>query len=248
MSLLQKLATDDSIAVERDSLGNNGPLESGIYKAKVALAYIITADSGALGLVLHLKTDTNREIRQTLWMTSGTAKGGNNFYIDKQGNKQYLPGFLHANSLALLTVGKEINQLDTEVKVVKLYSKEAKAEVPTKVDVITELLDQEILVGLIKQKVNKTQKNDAGVYVPSGETREENEIDKLFRARDGMTTAEIRAEAEEASFLEAWKGKWTGVTKDRTKGTTGNGVAGAPGMAGISAAAPTAKPKESLFA
>jgi len=246
MSLLSNLSTDASIPDEKDYVGTSGPLESGLYAATIALAYLTKSAGGAMGLVLTLKTDAGRDIRQTLWMTSGTAKGGKNYY-EKDGQKHYLPGFNHANSLALLTVGKEISQLDTETKVVNVYSPEAKAEVPTKVEVLTDLLGKEILVGLIKQTVDKTQKNDAGFYMPTGETRDENEIDKLFRAKDRMTTAEIRAQAEEASFADTWVTKWAGKTKDRSKGAAA-GVAGIPKGAAMGGAIGTKKPTTSLFA
>ena len=239
MSLLATLSTDSEIANERDSIGSGSVLESGLYKASVALAYITKAASEAMGLVLHLKTDAGQEIRQTLWMTSGKAKGGKNFYVDKNGEKHYLPGFNHSNSLALLTVGKEISQLETEVKVVNVYSSDAKAEVPTKVDMIMDLLGQEILVGLLKQTVDKTQKNDAGEYIPTGETREENEIDKLFRAKDRMTTAEIRAQAEEATFASTWEKKWAGKVRNKAKGEAAAGTAGAPKAASAGAKKPT---------
>jgi hypothetical protein len=245
MSLLASLSTDASIADEKDSVGSTGALDSGLYKAKVALAYITKSTGGAMGLVLNLKTDANREIRQTLWMTSGTAKGGKNYYEDKNGDKQYLPGFLHANSLALLTVGKEIAALDTETKVVNVYSVEAKSEVPTKVEMLMDLIGQEVIVGLIKQTVDKTKKNDAGIYEATGETRDENEIDKLFRAKDRMTTAEIRAQAESASFIDTWDAKFTGTVKNKAKGAAG--TAGAPKAAGAPAAA-AKKPTTSLFA
>jgi hypothetical protein len=245
MSLLASLSTDASIADEKDSVGSAGALDSGLYKAKIALAYITKSAGGAMGLVLNLKTDANREIRQTLWMTSGTAKGGKNYYEDKSGDKQYLPGFLHANSLSLLTVGKEIAALDTETKVVNVYSVEAKSEVPTKVEMLMDLIGQEVIVGLIKQTVDKTKKNDAGIYEPTGETRDENEIDKLFRAKDRMTTAEIRAQAETASFIDTWDAKFTGTVKNKAKGAAG--TAGAPKAAGAPAAA-AKKPTTSLFA
>jgi hypothetical protein len=243
MSLLANLTTDDSIANEKDSVGSSGPLESGLYNCTVAMAYLTKAASGALGLVLTLKTDAGRDLRQTLWMTSGTAKGGKNYY-EKDGEKHYLPGFNHANSLALLTIGKEIAALETETKVVNVYSAEAKAEVPTKVEVLMDLLNQEIIAGVIKQTVDKTKKNDSGVYEATGETRDENDIDKLFRARDRMTTAEIRAQAESASFIDTWNSKWAGKTKDKSKGASG--TAGAPKAAGAPAAAK--KPTTSLFA
>lgn len=243
MSLLKNLTSDESIAGERDSVGNSGPVESGLYPSKITLAYVTKSEGGATGLVLNAKTESGRELRQTLWMTSGTAKGGNNYYTDKEGAKQYLPGYLAANSLTLLTIGKEIGTLDTETKVVNVYSKEAKAEVPTKVEMLVDLLGQDIIIGVIKQTVDKTVKNDAGVYVPNGETREENEIDKFFRARDRMTTAEIRGQAAEASFIDVWSDKHTGNTRNKAKGVSG--VAGAPKAAGV---AGTTKPKQSLFA
>ena len=243
MSLLANLVSDDSIANEKDSIGNGGPLDSGLYPFNVAMAHINKASSGALGLVLALKAQDNKEVRQTFWMTSGTAKGCKNYY-EKDGQKHYLPGFIAANALALLTVGKEISQLETETKVINLYSAEAKAEVPTKVEVVMDLLNQDIIAGIIKQTVDKTKKNETtGIYEATGETRDENEIDKFFRAKDRMTTAEIRAQAEEAVFIDSWNTKWAGKTRDRAKG---GAAAGTPGMP-KAAAAGTKKPTTSLF-
>lgn len=244
--MLANLATDDSIANERDSLGGGGVLNSGAYLSTISMAYLTTSQGGAMGMVLHLKTEEGREFRQTLWMTSGTAKGCKNYY-EKDGKKQYLPGFILANGLCLLTVGKEVAQMDTEDKVVNVYSPEAKAEVPTKVKVFMDLLGKDIYVGLIKQVVDKTAKNDAtGVYEPTGETREENDIDKLFRGKDKLTVAEIRAQATESVFFDQWVAKWEGKTKERAKGAAGNGVAGAPRVG--AAAAQNKKPSQSLFA
>lgn len=246
MSLLASLATDSTIAEEKDSVGGSGPLDSGIYKATVQTAYISKSAGGAMGLVLNMKTEAGKDIRQTLWMTSGTAKGCKNYY-EKDGEKHYLPGFNHANSLALLTVGKEISSCDTETKVVNVYSSEAKSEVPTKVEMVMDLLNQEILVGLIRQTVDKTKKNEAtGVYEATGETRDENEIDKLFRARDRMTTAEIRAQAEVATFADTWDAKFTGTVKNKAKGASG--TAGAPKAGGAAGAPAAKKPTTSLFA
>ena len=245
MSLLANLSTDESIANEKDSVGGGGVVNSGLYGCSIILAYINKAPSGALALALTLKTAEGKEIRQMLWMTSGTAKGCKNYYEDKQGAKQYLPGFIQANAVCLLTVGKEISQLETEVKVVNLYSSEAKAEVPTKVDMLMDLLNQEIIAGIIKQTVDKTKKNEAsGVYEATGETREENEIDKFFRAKDRMTTAEIRAQAEEAVFINTWETKWKDKVKDRAKGAAG-GLPGVPKLGGAPSA--SKKPTTSLF-
>ena len=256
MNMLATLATDSSIADEKDSVGGGfSILDSNTYGFKIELAYLTKASSGALALNVSLKTDDDRELRQQFWMTSGTAKGGKNYY-EKDGEKHYLPGFIAANALCLLTVGKEISALDTEEKVIKLWSSEAKAEVPTKVAMLVDLLGQEIVAGVVKQTVDKNIKNEAtGEYVPTGETREENEIDKFFRARDNKTTSEIRAGVEEAVFIGQWKAKWAGKVKNKAKGAAaGTGTAGMPkaggsmfGGASAAAAQASKKPATSLF-
>lgn len=243
MSLLTNLASDQSIANEKDSIGGGGVLDSGLYPSKVTLAYVTKSSGGATGLVLKAKTESGRDINQTLWMTSGTAKGAKNYY-EKDGVKSYLPGFIAANALALLATGKEISQMDTETKVVNVYNFDAKAEVPTKVEMVMDLIGKEIIVGLIKQTVDKNVKDGNGVYVASGETREENEIDKFFRASDKMTTAEIRAAANDPVFYDTWATKWAGQVRNKAKGATG--TAGAPKAAAASGA--MKKPTTSLFA
>lgn len=245
MNMLASLATSDDIIEEKDTLGGgSGPLDTAVYAAKVTLAYIDKAASGAMSLVLHLKTDQGRDLRQTLWMTSGTAKGGKNYYTTKDGEKKYLPGFQLANSLCLLTIGKEISELETEPKVVSVYSFETKSELPTKVDMLTDLIGQEIYAAVFRQTVDKNVKDGNGNYVPSGDTRDENEIDKFFRARDKMTVTEIRAQAETATFMDAWAEKWTGKTRNKAKGAAGAGTAGVPAAVVQQAS----KPRQSLFA
>lgn len=257
MNMLANLSTDSSIADEKDSVGGGFTiLDSNIYKCKIELAYLTKAGSGALALNIVLKTEDDRELRQQFWMTSGTEKGGKNYY-ERNGEKAYLPGFIAANALCLLTLGKEISALDTEEKVIKLWSSEAKAEVPTKVPMLVDLLGQDIVAGVLKQTVDKTSKNEVtNKYEPTGETREENEIDKFFRARDNKTTSEIRAGVEEAVFIDQWKAKWEGKVKNKAKGAAaGTGTAGMPKAAGGSmfggapaaAAQASKKPATSLF-
>lgn len=247
MSILSTLTTDNSIANEKDVVGGGSrALESDLYAAKVVTAYITKSAGGAIALAASFKTEAGQDLRQTFWMTSGTAKGCKNYYEDKQGEKQYLPGFLHANALCLLTTGKEISALETEQKVIPLYNSDAKAEVPTKVDMLMDLIGKDVVLAVIKQTVDKTKKNETtGVYEPTGETREENEVDKIFRARDRMTTAEIRAQAETAAFADTWKQKWAGKVRDKSKGATATGTAGLPSAKATGSAS---KPTTSLFA
>lgn len=238
---LKNLATDKSIQDEKDVIGGS-VLDSGLYKSVINLAYVGTSEGGAMSLVIQAKSADGKNIRQTFWMTSGREKGQKNFY-EKDGVKNYLPGFIQANALALLTVGKEISELDTEEKVVNVYSSAAKAEVPTKVPMVVDLLGKEIIIGIVRQTVDKTAKDGAGVYQPTGETRDENEIDKFFRASDSLTTAEIRSQATEAVFIKTWAAKWEGQTRNKAKGAGAAGTAGAP----KAAAGGSTKPTKSLF-
>lgn len=243
MSLLAGLTSDTSIKEEKDTLGGGGfILESDAYKLTINLPYVMKSAGGAMGLVLHCTTEDGKNYRETLWMTSGTAKGCLNYYVNKSGEKQYLPGFAMANAIAIMTTGKEIAQLETEVKVANIYNKEAAKEVPTKVDVITDLVGKVFVGGILKQLVDKTVQDSTGAYVPNGETRDENVLDKIFN-EEGLTLAELRAGKTEAEFLPTWTAKWKDQVKDRsTKGAVApTGMAGAP-------AAAAAKPTKSLFA
>jgi len=243
MSFLKNLKSDETIQNESDNLGGAGLLDSDAYLLDIKLAYITTADSGAVALNIRATTEDGKEVRQQFYMTSGTAKGCKNYYEDKNGEKKYLPGFLTANALALLTTGKEISEQDTEEKVVSLWSSAAKAEVPTKVPMLMDMLGKQVIAGIIKQTVDKTTKDATGAYVPTGETKEENEIDKLFQASTRRTTAEIRAGVQEGAFIDSWIAKWKGKVKNKAKGGDGSGAkAGAP-----KPATTAAKPTSSLF-
>ena len=218
MGILSELKTDNEIQDSGDSLGGQfGAVDSGLYNFTIGAAYINTSKTGALGLVLECKTKDDKTVRETFWIQSGKEKGNKNYYIDRKGDKQYLPGFNQANALCLLAVGKELSKLDTEEKIIDLYDPAAKTQVPTKVDMIVALVGQSINAGIIKQTVNKRKKDPAtGNYVAVTETREENEFNKLFRAKDNLTVTEIKAGITEAVFYKKWAAKWNGVVRDRT--------------------------------
>lgn len=244
MSLLKNLETKAGVEGEKDVLGGGGALDSGLYDFTIKVAYVTTSSGGALAL--NTIFDYNgKEVRQQFWMTSGNDKGNKNTYT-KDGKEFYLPGFITANSLALLTVGKEISQLDLEEKTIKLYDFEAKGEVPTKVQVFTELTGQTVTAGVQKQTVDKNidsgqvDGNGRKIYVPSGETRDINEVVKFFRVDDGLTVPEIEAQVTEAKFKNDWDAKYTGKTINKAKGSKDGVTAGSPSAG--------AKPTKSLFA
>lgn len=245
MNAFANLAYDNSIENEKDTLGGGyQPWESGVYALTIKLAYIETSKNGAMGLNCVFEDAAGKQYKETLWATN---RKGENFYVNQEGQKKYLAGFIHADALCLLTAGKALSEVEAETIVVKLYNKEAGSEVPTKVQAIKEIMGQPVKLGIVKQRVNKTKLNEAtGKYDPINEEKFENQIDKVFRAADDMTTAEIRAQVEVAEFMTEWQARWDGKLKDRYKEVKGGAArAGAPRAA---AGATGAAPRSSLFA
>jgi len=245
--MLDRLQEDNSIQHETDSLGGFGPLDTGLYDMTINQAYYTESKGGAVALNLHCTGPNKESLKQTLWLTSGTAKGGHNYYMDKKGEKQYLPGFVIANAIALLGAKKKIGELPTEDKTIMLYNgaPDVKKEVPTVVKMVMGLVGKTVTLGIMRQTIDKTKLNDAtGQYDPTGDVRDENEIVKVFRASDGKTVAEIIAKSDTAEFKQKWADKWAGVTKDKSAGT---GVKSGMPMAAIAAQTGAAAPTESLF-
>jgi hypothetical protein len=230
MSFLDKLKTTKEIGNETNTLGGGGILASGAYDMAIETAYFDTSRGGAVSLNLLFKSSTGGSLKQTIYVTSGTAKGGNNYYLDKRtGEKKYLPGFNTANSICLLATGEEISAQEIETKTLMIYDFDAGKETPQQKEVVMSLLGQDITLGIKKVIENKTAKDDySGEYVPvaGGVTRSLNEIDKVFRASDRMTTPEIRDEATEATFYDAWVAKNTGIDRDKSKAKVGEVTAG----------------------
>lgn len=218
--MFENLSTDSTIEEQGDSLGGSQILNSGAYDFTIDIAYFAKADSGAMSLNLVVK-EGNTELKETLWITSGDAKGNKNYY-EKDGKKHYLPSFNQANALCLLSAGKELSEVaqGVEDKVINLYNFTEKKDVPTKVQMLMPLLDKKITAGVLKQIVDKQKKGTDGKYANTGETREQNEINKMFRTSDKMTVSEVRAKAESAEFFDAWTKKWNGKVQDKSTGTS----------------------------
>ena len=215
--MFENLQTDETIQGEKDTLGGFAALDSNAYDMVIELAYLDISKGGAMGFVAQFKDSQGNSLRITEWMTSGTAKGTKNFYMDRNDNKQYLPGFINANAICLLTVGKEVAAMEPEDKTINVYNPELGKEAPTQKKVYTQLIGQPVTLGVLKQIINKTEKDGAGAYVPTNEQRIENVINKVFRTKDRMTTTEIIAQATEAEFFQKWVDKNKGNTVDRFK-------------------------------
>lgn len=220
----------------QDRLGGFQVHESGAYTGTIKAAYAgSTPKSKAQSVTIILDTEAG-EYRETFWVSN---KVNENFYT-KDGKKHLLPGFIIVNDTCLVTTDKELSQQVTEDKVMNVWDPESRKEQPTSVKMLVDLLGKTVTYGLLKQIVNKNEKDQAtGEYVPTAETREENVTDKVFHHPTNLTIVEARQGIKEATFFDAWVKKNKGVDRDRR--TIKDGAGGAQsGRAGRPAGAPKA--------
>jgi len=226
---LANLKKDTSVEADGDSVGGGGVLPSAVYLMTIVAAYFGESTGGAASLNLELKTKEGKTLRNTVYISSSRAKGQSITYQGKDGKPHFLPGFSLATSLTELLLGTEIADVATAEKQISLYNYLAKKEEETKVNMLVDLLDKQIAVGVIECRSNKNTKNAAGAYAPdpSGADRTYNEIDKFFNA-SGLTITEQLANAAKPGFLNTWKDKWDGNKRDDYVTPVANGTAGAP--------------------
>lgn len=216
---------DANEAVEKDTLGGFQKLESDVYDMKIKYAYLGKAkDSNSRSFNIEAVTADGKRHRETIWFTN---KQGSNQY-EKDGKKDYLPGFLLANSICLLACGKPLMATTVETKTINLWNYDKKGDIPTDVQMIMNLLDKPIKLAIQQVRKNKQAKNDAGVYVNTPDEKIEVSIQKAFRFDSNKTEAEIRANSD-AKFMNEWLTANKGKVNDRYKKVEGQGNSGAPG-------------------
>ena len=200
------------------------------------------SSGGAHNINFVFKTSDGKTLNDTIYITSGTAKGTLNYYVDRSGAKQYLPGFTTANDIALATAGVDIAELEPENKIVDVYNAELRKKAPTEKPMLMEMIGKPFKLGIHKVKEYKNVKTDSG-YQPSDQVREYNEINKVF-GESGHTVVEARAGVD-ADFINKWESKnGSEFVKDKTKNVTPVVVGGAAGGGAPAGAAPA----KSLFA
>lgn len=244
MSLFANLS-GEGLEESQDRLGGFSPLDTAIYKAVIKAFYAGASDSGAMNITI-LADVGGKEYRETIYITN---KEGKNYYFDKNDKdktkKIPLPGFTIVDDICLIAAGAPLSEMETEEKIVKVYDSTAKAEVPKAVPMVTALLGQEVYLAIARNLENKTEKQ-GNEYVATAETRETNNIEKVFHPEQKITVVEARTGQTEPKFFEAWAERNNGVTRDRRSVKDGQGsTSGAPTKGG---AAPAGQaPRKSLF-
>jgi hypothetical protein len=252
MSLLKNLKSEGTQEQE-DRLGGFQRLKTDLYPGKVKLAYITKSDGGAMAVNLTFDVNGKEYREPAIWITN---KNGENFYYAKDDTakktKHQLPGFNLVNNLCRLALdGKELAELDTEDKTIKVYDPTEKKEINKSMPCITELHGAEVLLAIEEILENKQEKNDqTGQYEPVADTREVNQIAHVFHLETMASMSEIKEEKPFGEFAKAWKEKYEGQVRDARKIKDGQAApkSGRPSSSGGSAPASSGEKKtSSLF-
>lgn len=223
-----KLDQDVEQQVEKDTVGGFAPWETDLYKATIKAAFLDSFASGSkyIDLTLELVNEQGdtRQYNERVTVWSDKTKGP--YYIDKKtGKKKALIGLNQMNSLGELLCGKKLQDSVFETKVHKVYSADAKAQVPQEKATLVEWTGKTIHVGLQKVISNKQVKS-GNDYVDSAEKREDNQVDKYFD-EDKKTLLELQNN-KPAEFYQDWVKANKGRDRNKYKAPKGGAVSGVP--------------------
>ena len=247
MSIFGNL-TNEGLEETTDRLGGFQIRATDIYPATIKAAYAGQSAGGARNVTIVAELPDG-EYSETIYVTN---KKGENWFLNQndKSKKVPLPGFTTIDDICLVTTGKSLAEQDSEEKVVKIYDFDERKELPKAVPMLVDLIGQTLFLGIVQQTVDKNQKNEStGEYEPTGETRDENVIEKVFHDPTKMTVVEARQGATEPVFFEKWLSKNKGTVRNKAKGADGKGGArsGRPGGSAPQSGAGGQKKTSSLF-
>ena len=223
--MFQNLKTD-GLEQAKDTLGGGFVKESGIYLATIKQMIGGSSENGALNVMLLATLPDGSEYRETIYVSNRDGLP----YYERDNKKIPLPGFTAIDDICMMTVGVPLSEVQWEEKTVKLYNRDAGAEVPTSANCIEGVTGEKVYLGIQKVLANKSKKNDlTNKYEDIAEERQYNAIDKVFHAESKQTMAEAR-NGQDATFFDAWDKKRTGQVKDER--TIKDGVAASGATAG----------------
>ena len=226
MSIFSAVQNANLTTKEEDVLGGSFTVPTNVYPAIIKLAYVDKSAKGAINVVFDfaiLANGKERNHKETIYISN--AAGSFTYKDKKTGEDKPMPGFVTVDTICKAITGKSITQMTTEKKLVKIYDYTQKAEVPQEKEVLMDLVRGKLELGIQELTVDKTEKSDTGEYVPTGETRDTNEVSKVF-TEDGLTLVEKEAGATEAKFKAAWIKQYADKKINKAKGKADGAKAG----------------------
>ncbi len=238
MSLLNNIKNATNAEQDSDFIPGTGfekeIFESGLYKAKILMAYVKPSSSGAIGV--HFTFEINsasgekKTFENSFWITNRNQE---NFYTTKDGKQYFMRGYNQVNDLCKSVLKKSISEINTEDKTVQIYNFQARKKEPEIVPVITELLERDVILCLIKIRTNKQVKAADGSWQDSQEEVYKNEIDKILINHESLAVTRIELENGDTSqkFATGWVTRWKGKERDQYAQVAAPGTT-APASAG----------------
>lgn len=225
MSLFAAIQNSNVQTKEEDVLGGSRTVPSNVYPAGIKLAYLDKSPKGAICVVFDFALMVNgkeRNHKETFYISN--AAGSFTYKDKKTGEDKPMPSFVTVDTICKAVTGKGLAELSSEKKMVKVYDYDQKAEVPQEKEVLMDLVRGKLELGILEVTVDKNVKSDTG-YVPSGETRDINEVSKIF-TEEGLTLVEKDAGKTETKFKEAWIAQYADKKINKAKGAASGAKAG----------------------
>ena len=226
MSLFAAIQNSNVQTKEEDVLGGSRTVPSNVYPAGIKLAYLDKSAKGAISVVFDFALMVNgkeRNHKETFYISN--AAGSFTYKDKKTGEDKPMPSFVTVDTICKAVTGKGMTELSSEKKMVKVYDYDQKAEVPQEKEVLMDLVRGKLELGVLELTVDKTVKDASGAYVPTGETRDTNEVSKIF-TEEGLTLVEKDAGKTETKFKEAWIAQYADKKINKAKGAASGAKAG----------------------
>ena len=207
MSIFDNIEIDNTIKPDEDRVGGESKKidKTGKYDVIIKKAYVNTAKSGAMSFVVEVEDATGNKLKIEEYFTN---KDKATFYLDKEGNKRYLPGFSKMKALDFLVTKKDQQNPVCENKSIMLYDYTAKKEIPTLKPVFVEWYGKTITILAMNVLENKSVKNEVtGSYEPIAETRNVIVVDHFLDPVTLRTRNEVTA-ATDAKICADWTAKF----------------------------------------
>lgn len=207
------------IETEKDTIGASfSKIENtGEYTVVIKKAWADKSDSGAFNINFEAETEDKQTISYKGWVTSGTAKGCKNYYLDKNGNKKYLPDYSKVKAMDYLITGLDRTFPKTVLMSMEIYDFDLKTMVTKDKEVIKEWIGKPITI-LVKAVREFGSKEVEGKWVTDeSKVYEKVEIQHFIDPVTRRTRNEVIA--NENGFVDKWhKANPSDSVKDKTKG------------------------------
>lgn len=211
MSIFNKLKAqaETVTTTDVDAKVTKFTLDSGVYPAKIRVAYLDSYASGAIFVALDavVTKEDGKEVpyKERICISN---KEGSLTYTAKDGKVRPLPGYMTIDALCQAGTGTEFSGMSTEMKKIKVWNAATRQEEPADREVLMDLVGVKLELGILEEKEDH--------YANAGETILRNKIAKVF-TEEGKTISETRAKLE-GVYKETWNEKYKGNVIDRTSG------------------------------